>query len=392
MDALKNELLTEADTRIEILYLSEDDMVEAGVLDAGRCVDVMEETIGLLEDGDVLMGGPKHDEHGCMLWFPKESEIPNFPLNDSRDRRFIAMPAYVGGRFHLAGMKWYGSNGRNREKGMPRSILMACLNDVETGAPLCYMSANLLSAMRTGAMPGLAAMKLANPDAKVLTLLGPGNIQRCSVLAILAKMQEIDTVRIKGSSATSASTQKMKAFVEAHCPQIKHIVCCDTMEEAIVGADIISEAVSCGEGEWPEVKAKWLKPGCTYIVTSTFNMEYESIKSFKKVVDNIGMYDNYAAEDHVGYLSDGSREHTGVMGEDFVLMAEDGIISRDSIIQLGEIIRGKKPGRESKEEIILVSIEGMPIEDVSWGYECYHTALEKGIGTKLKLWDAPRSC
>lgn len=392
MADLKKEFLKEEDQKIELLYLSEEDMIDAGVLDAGRCVDVMEETIGLLEDGDVLMGGPKHDEHGCMLWFPKKSDIPNFPLNDSRDRRFIAMPAYVGGRFHLAGMKWYGSNGRNREKGLPRSILMACLNDVETGAPLCYMSANLLSAMRTGAMPGLAAKLLANPDAKVLTLLGPGNIQRCSVLAILSKMKDVDTIRIKGSSATSKSTLAMKEYVKEHCPQIKEIICCDTLEEAIRGADIISEAVSCGEGEWPEVKAEWLKAGCTYIVTSTFNMEYQSIKDFKKVVDNIGMYDNYAVEDQMGYEEDGSREHTGVMGEDFVLMAEDGIIERDSIIQLGEIIRGKKPGRESHDEIILVSIEGMPIEDVSWGYECYQKALKEGIGTKLKVWDTPYSC
>ncbi len=50
--------------------------------------------------------------------------------------------------------KFYGSNGRNVRKGLPRSILMATLNDVETGQPLAYMSANLLSAMRTGAVPG----------------------------------------------------------------------------------------------------------------------------------------------------------------------------------------------------------------------------------------------
>lgn len=380
------------DTKMEILYLSEEDMVAAGVLDAGRCVDVMEETIGLLEDGDVLMGGPKHDEHGCMLWFPKKSDIPGFPLNDSRDRRFIAMPAYVGGRFHMAGMKWYGSNGRNREKGLPRSILMACLNDVETGAPLCYMSANLLSSMRTGAMPGLAAKLLANPDSKVLTLLGPGVIQRSSVLAIMSKMKEIGTIKIKGSSPTSASTIKMKDYIKENCPQVKEIVICETMEEAIRGADIIAEAVSCGEGEWPEVKAEWFKPGVTMITTSTFNMEYTSIKDYKKVVDNIGMYDNYAAEDNVGYDENGVREHTGVMGEDFVLMAEDSIIERDSISQLGEIIRGKKPGRTSHDEVILVSIEGMPIEDVTWGYECYQKALKEGIGTKLKLWDKPLSC
>lgn len=392
--ALKEELKQKPDKgeqEIDILYLNEDDMVKAGVLDAARCVDVMEETMGLLEDGDFIMGGPNHDAHGLMLEFPKKSSIKDFPLNNSRDRRFIAMPAYLGGRFHVAGEKWYGSNGRNRSKGLPRSILMVMLNDVETGAPLAYMSANLLSSMRTGAMPGLAAKLLANPDSKVLALIGPGVINKSCLMAILANMKEVDTIKIKGSSPTSASALKMKAFVEEHCPQIKNIIMCETLEEAIRDTDIVSEAVSCAAGEWPEYKVEWFKPGATIISASTFNMDYESIKDIKKVVDEYGMYANYAEEDKMGYDADGKRKHTGCMGEDFVYMVEDGIIERDSIVQLGEIIRGKKEGRTSRDEVILVSIEGMPVEDVAWGYECYQRAKELGIGTSLKLWDAPRS-
>ena len=245
------------DTTIDILYLNEDDMIEAGVLDAGKCVDTMEEMMGLLSDGDFIMGGPNKDEHGLMLEFPKKSDIPNFPLNDSRDRRFIAMPAYLGGRFHVAGMKWYGSNGRNREKGLPRSILMAMLNDVETGTPLAYMSANLLSSMRTGSMPGLAAKLLAKKDSKVLAIIGPGVINKACLMAILSKMDQIDTVMIKGTSTTSRSTLEMKRFIEEKYPQIKQITLCETLEEAIRPADIVSEAVSCREGEWPEYKAEW---------------------------------------------------------------------------------------------------------------------------------------
>jgi len=71
------------------------------------------------------------------------------------DRRFMAMPAYLGGEFFKAGVKWYGSNIANRDKDLPRSILMFMLNDVDTGAPLALMSANLLSAYRTGAIPGV---------------------------------------------------------------------------------------------------------------------------------------------------------------------------------------------------------------------------------------------
>lgn len=381
----------EENQEVSFLYLSEDDMIDAGVLNAARCVDVMEEAIGLLEDGDFLMGGPYNDEHGLMLYFPKKSPIKNFPINNARDRRFIAMPAYLGGRFHVAGEKWYGSNGNNRNKGLPRSILMVMLNDVETGKPLAYMSGNLLSSMRTGAMPGLAAKLLAKKDSRVLALIGCGVINKACLNAIMAVVKTIETIKIKGSSPTSKSAQQMKEYIEKKYPEIENVVLCETMEEAIRDTDIVSEAVSCEEGRWPEYKREWMKPGLLFISSSTFNMEYNSIVDLKKVVDNYGMYENYAEEDEMGYDENGARRHTGCMGEDFVYMVEDGLIERDSISSLGEVVRGKKPGRESEDEIILVSLEGMPIEDVAWAYECYSYALIHDIGTRLKVWDKPKA-
>lgn len=377
------------DSKVEFLFLNEEDMIKAGVLDADRAVDTIGEVITLLSEGDYLMGGRAHNDHGVQLIFPEKSDIPNFPLADSADRRFIAMPAYLGGRFHVAGEKWYGSNGNNRSIGLPRSILMMMLNDVETGKPLAYMSGNLLSSMRTGAMPGLAAKLLARDDSKVLTLVGPGVICRSSLRAIMSQRFDIDTIKIKGSSPTSANAIKMKEYIEENYPQVKNIVLCKDMEEALKDADIITEAVSCKEGEWPEYKREWLKPGALVISTSTFNMEHKSIVDLKKVIDNYGMYENYAEEDNVGYDENGNRLHTGCMGEDFVYMVQDGLIERDSLTTFGEIIRGKKPGRESDDEIILVSIEGMPTEDVAWAYECYTYALVHDIGTKLKVWDRP---
>ena len=377
------------DSKVEFLFLNEEDMIKAGVLDADRAVDTVGEVITLLSEGDYLMGGRAHNDHGVQLIFPEKSDIPNFPLADSADRRFMAMPAYLGGRFHMCGEKWYGSNGNNRSIGLPRSILMMMLNDVETGKPLAYMSGNLLSSMRTGAMPGLAAKLLARDDSKVLTLVGPGVICRSSLRAIMSQRFDIDTIKIKGSSPTSANAIKMKEYIEENYPQVKNIVLCRDMEEALKDADIITEAVSCKEGEWPEYKREWLKPGALVISTSTFNMEHKSIVDLKKVIDNYGMYENYAEEDNVGYDENGNRLHTGCMGEDFVYMVQDGLIERDSLTTFGGIIRGKKPGRESDDEIILVSIEGMPTEDVAWAYECYTYALVHDIGTKLKVWDRP---
>lgn len=373
--------------KLRMLYLDEEDMIEAGVMDAAKCVEVMEETMGLLEDGDFIMGGPKHNSHGIMLEFPKKSDIDGFPINDGADRRFIAMPAYLGGKFHVAGCKWYGSNGNNRPMGIPRSNLMFALNDVETGAPLAYMSANLLSSMRTGAMPGLATKLLARRDAKVLTMLGAGPIAKACFRAIMTNAQNIDTVKIKAGSLKSKTAAALKNFIEAHYKQVKQVIICETLEEAVRGSDIISESVSVKPGQYPTYKKEWLKPGATLIATSFFNMDKKELVGIRKVVDNWKMYEEYGIEDEEGYDENGMRKPTGCMGEEFYYMVEDGLIKRESIDHLGEIVRGKKPGRKSEDEIIFVAIEGMPIEDVAWGSEVYRNAIDHGIGTQLKIWD-----
>ena len=86
------------------VYLDEEDMIKAGALDYARCIDVEEEIFRLLSKGDYRMGIDKANSHGISMKFPKESPFPNMPL-DGPDRRFMAMPAYVGGRFNVAGQK-----------------------------------------------------------------------------------------------------------------------------------------------------------------------------------------------------------------------------------------------------------------------------------------------
>ena len=378
------------DSKVEFLYLNEEDMLKAGVLDAGRCVDTMAEVVSLLSKGDCLMGGRGHNDHGIQLIFPKKSKIENFPLDDSRDRRFMSMPAYLGGRFHMAGEKWYGSNGRNAQKGLPRSILMVTLNDIETGQPLAYMSANLLSAMRTGAMPGLTAQYLAKKDTKVVSLLGPGAVNKTCFMAYMAKFPGIETVKIKGSSPTSKTAHVMKEFIEKEYPSVKNVIVCADLEEAIRDADIISEAVSVPHGKWPKIKPEWIKPGCVVISSGTMDITDFDVMREKmtKVVDNIHMYEEYI-QVYEERDKDGNRKPSGTPGMYFVNMIDDGLIDRKEVYHLGDIVRGIAPARVSDDQIFLVSLGGMPILDVGWGYECYKKAQELNIGTKLKVWDTP---
>lgn len=378
--------------KIDFLYLNEEDMIKSGVLDAKRCIETMRDTLSLFGKKDFLLGGPKADEHGLQMNFPKKSDIENFPLDDGPDRRFMAMPAYLGGRFHIAGQKYYGSNSHNSKLNLPRSILMVTLSDVDTGAPKAIMSANLLSAMRTGAMPAMAATYLANKDSEVLSLIGPGVINKCALMCYMEVLPNIKTVKLRGSSKTSKTALDMKNFILENYPNVKEIIICDSLREACEDADVVSEAMSVSAENLEEFKLEWFKKGATVFSMGSFlYRKYEDFTKTKMVVDNYGMYEkylsNFIARGPVDEL--GNKREWVIMGIHFVHLVKSGVVARDKVINICDIVNGISRGRENKDEIVMCSIGGMPLEDLSWGYDCYQKALELGIGTTLNLWDEP---
>lgn len=377
---------------IDFLYLSEEDMIKAGVLDAKRCVETMRDVMSLFGKGDFIMGGPKGDEHGLQINFPKVKDIDNFPLDNGPDRRFNAMPAYLGGRFHIAGQKWYGSNHENIKKGLPRSILMATLNNVDTGAPMAYMSANLLSAMRTGAMPAMAASYLANPDSEVLSILGPGVINRCALSCYMTVLPNIKKVKIKGSRPDSESTLSLKKYIEDTYPQVTEIEICETLKQACSDADVISEAMSVTPDKAEEFHLNWFKKGASIFSMGSFlYRQFDELVNTTMVVDNYGMYDKYMNN----FIARGAVDEFGkkrewvIMGIHFIHLVREGKIKKEQVLNLCDIVNNITPGRKTHDEIVMCSSGGMPIEDVAWGYDCYMKALEEGIGTTLNLWDKP---
>lgn len=378
--------------RIDFLYLNEKDMIEAGVLDAAGCIETMRDTLALFGKKDFLLGGPNADEHGLQMNFPQKSDIEGFPLDDGPDRRFMAMPAYLGGRFHIAGQKFYGSNSHNQALGLPRSILMVTLSDVDTGAPKAIMSANLLSAMRTGAMPAMAATYLANKDSEVLSLLGPGVINKCALMCYMEVLPNIKKIKIRGSSSRSKTALAMKEFIKETYPQVKEIVICDSLEEACRDADVVSEAMSVTKENMEEFRLEWFKKGATVFSMGSFlYRKYEDFKNTTMVVDNYGMYqkylNNFIARGPVDAF--GNKREWVIMGIHFVHLVKTGQVQREQVINLCDIVNGKSEGRTSQDEIVMCSIGGMPLEDLSWGYDCYQRAMKKGLGTSLNLWDAP---
>lgn len=369
------------DTKIEFLYLDEEDMIKAGVTDMHHCIEVMTEMFDLLGKGDYVMGSKNANSHGIMMEFPKNSPFPNMP-KDGPDRRFMAMPAYLGGEFDVCGTKWYGSNKENADKGLPRSILMNILNDKDTGAPIAIQSANLISAVRTGAIPGVAAKYLAKKDSKILGVIGPGVVSRTSALAIIDSCPNIDTVKICGRRRVTS--EKFAEYISSKCPQIKNIMIVDSMEEAVREADVVVIATAGAKTD-PEIKEEWIKKGALLTLPASIKLDDDFIvKRARNVVDNWKMYEAWREEYDYPYYS-----AIDMLAVYYLDLIHNGKMSEKQIDNLGDIISGKVEGRKSDDEIILFTTGGMPVEDVAWGYTIYKKALEMNIGTKLKLWDKP---
>lgn len=372
------------DTRIKFLYLSEPDMIKAGVKNMDQCVEAMEDLLVTLNKGDYVMAGVNHNSHGAQVIFPDDPQFEGMPKN-ADDRRFMAMPAYLGGKYQMAGMKWYGSNCENKASGLPRSILMMMLNDKDTGAPLALMSANLVSCYRTGAIPGVGAKYLARKDSETVTIIGPGVMGRTCLLAFLSVCPKITTVKVKGRG--QRSLHALEEFVKKECPQIQQVIVCDSMEEAVKDSDIIcvTSTAPVKEIDFPYIAEDWVKKGALICLPSAARFDDDFlINRCKKVVDNYKLYEAWAEE-----FPYPSYEMVQIIGSKFTDYLHEGRIQREDIVDIADIINKKHPGRESDDEIIVYSVGGMPVEDIAWGGTVYRNALKEGIGVELPLWDQP---
>lgn len=375
-----------SDTRIDMLYLSEPEVIAAGMKDMARCMEVMEEVLVLVARGDYRMAGSTWNSHGAQISFPASSPFPGMPL-DAADRRFMAMPAYLGGRFDAAGVKWYGSNIDNREKGLPRSIHLIVLNDKETGAPFAIMSGNLESAYRTAAVPGAAARKLAPVDAKTLGIIGPGAMNKSALHAMTTARPSLDTIRINGRRRSTS--ESFAAYVKEHYPQFTTIEIADTVEAAVRDSDIVSEAVTglVGSENYPYIDGDWIKPGAFLSLPANLKMDEEYTLSGKArlIADAKKIYEAWAEE----YPAPSHETAFGMIGLYWQDLIGLGKLDESRVVNIGDVLDGTAVGREFDEQPVLFSVGGMGVEDVAWAKTVYENAVEMGIGTQLNLWNAP---
>jgi len=356
---------------VELRFLSQENEVEAGAVDMAACVETMEYVFSLYERGQVLMGDPGQDMHGHVTTFPGELENTE-GIGGGPDRRFSAMPAYVGGDIHKAGLKWYGSNVENpAERGIPRSLHTITLNDPESGKPLSVMDGQVISAMRTGAVAGVGAAAIQGDRATVATVVGPGVIGQTSTLALDAALDSLEEVRIYHPDLEKAAAfeREMRDDVQAE------IVPMDSMETAVSDADVTVGAATAAPP--PQVAGSWLKDDTLVIPLGDMRLSLDAFDADRIFCD--------IRENTIEFA-----EGLGWEAYDAVLTAvEDDAtrIGRSDLRALHEVVEGADT--ESTVGRSVFYSPGLPMEDVAWANQVYERAETENLGETLRLFSEP---
>jgi ornithine cyclodeaminase len=228
------------------------------------------------------------------------------------------------------------------------------------------MDGTYISAMRTGAVTGVGAKYLANPDSEVVGMIGCGVQARTQMMAMKAAIPSVRLLKgydIRGEASQQFTQWASKELgIEA--------VPVGSAREAVVGSDMIATVTVANE---PIVKDAWLKKGSFFAHVGSYQEEEEAVifNTDKVVVD---------------LWHEVLHRGTPLLAK----LYNAGKIKDEKIYaNIGEIIRGKKPGRTSREERIFFSPLGLGSEDVAVASFVYKEAKKKGLGVPLKLWDSP---
>jgi len=365
-------------SKLVMKFLSQKDMIAAGVTDMDHCIDMMNEAFILLGKGDYVMGGSTRNSHGQRIWFPKEPKFDGMPKGGP-DQRFMSLPGYLGGRFKVCGNKWYGSNVNNpRNHDLPRSILTMMLNDAETARPLAIMEANILSGMRTGAVVGLSARYLARDDSATLGIIAAGPISKYSTTGIVKAMPSLKKIEVFDINQEAA-----RRFCEEMSAKLNiDVSAVSKFEDAVKGQDIICSAIS-GD-HTPLFEDRWLKEGSLLTLPGRANVEDDYLRNAYVVPDGWEMQKTYKIEGLM--LPEDERTIPHIQLHNLV---DRGEIRESDIQDLGKIAAGLADLDKNSERKKYFVSNGMILQDIAWAMAMYESAVEKGLGQDLVLWDEP---
>ncbi len=320
----------------ELLYLSRADVEAAGV--------TMDSIIDALE----VMFREKGEGR---------TEMPPKPGIHPRPDSFVhAMPAYIP-RLESAGMKWVSGFPANQAKGLPYITGLMILNDAGTGIPTAVLDCTWITAQRTGAATALAAMHLARPESSTVGILACG-VQGRSNLEALACRFRLRTVKAYDTHPGVARrfAEEMGRMLDLAIEVV------DRPRDAVVGMDLVVTSGPILKQPTPAIEAGWLAEG-----------------AFASPVD----FDSYWT---AGALAEVDRIATDDLAQ-LAYYRKEGyfLATPEAYADLGEIVAGRKPGRERPEERLLAINLGLALDDMATAPLVMAAARAKGLGTVLPL-------
>jgi ornithine cyclodeaminase/alanine dehydrogenase-like protein (mu-crystallin family) len=324
----------------ELLYLSHSDVVSAG-LGMAKIIAALEEMFREKAEGRVEM--------------PPKIGIHTMP--DTMPDAFIhAMPASIPGR-KAAGIKWVGGFPDNSKRGLPYVTGLLILNDPETGIPVAVMDCTWITAQRTGAATAVAAKYLARAESATVGILGCGvqgrsNLEALKVLFPLKKVYAYD----KHADRAIRYAQEVNRQLGID------VVPVSDPKQAVVASDMVVTAGPILRRPHATIQAGWLGEGAfASLVDFDSYWHPEALREADKFcTDDVPQLHHYRDQ---GYFQNIPPIHA----------------------DLGELVTGRKVGRQKPEERTMACNLGLALDDVTVAPLIYERALEKGIGTWLPL-------
>jgi ornithine cyclodeaminase/alanine dehydrogenase-like protein (mu-crystallin family) len=285
-------------------------------------------------------------------------EMPPKPGIHTRPDAFIhAMPAYLPA-MQSAGIKWVGGYPENHRKGLPYITGLLVLNDPETGLPLSVMDCTWITAARTGAATAVAVKHLALQGSHTVAILGCG-VQGESNLAALHEVLLIKLLKIYDIDMEKADRYRRTVEEVYNIP----VQVGNGPEDTVREAQVIVTAGPFLKNARPCIEHSWIAKGafcCPLDLDSYFKPEVFN-RSDVLCTDDFNQFVHFREE---GYFSG---------------------MSRDDVLDLGEVVSGKMTVRRDEEQIVTSINIGIALEDMAVAPLVYREAKKQEKGTWLEL-------
>jgi len=312
----------------------------------------IEDAIDAVEDGFKAYNSGR-----AVIPFPVALQVPD------HNGDIHIKPGYIKG-YGTYTIKIASGFYDNPKLGLATSHGMLLLFDSKTGFPLCFeVDRCFLTDLRTAAAGAVAARALAKKSVGRVAVIGTGTQARLQIEA-LSKVRKFDELRVWGRNPENVKkyAADMRKVLKAKVVPTK------TVEEAVVGSEIV---VTTTMSSTPLVKAAWVGRGTHITAMGSDSPEKQELdtallgKADKIVVDSLRQCAQLGEVHHA--LEDGT------------------ITEKDVHAELGEVLLGKKPGRESDDEITICDLTGIAVQDVVTSQLVYERALKKKIGSYVRV-------